>query len=107
MRAGRLRHRITIEEPLEARNSVGEAVKTWSPVKTIWAAIEPLRGEEKFSVDQAQANVDTKITARSIAVRDVTTKMRLVHRERVFDIDANIEWQSRGIFSEIYCKEAA
>ena len=107
MRAGRLRFRVTIEEATEVRNAVGEVVQEWAPVKTIYAAIDPLRGEERLSVQQVKPTIDTKITARTLAVRDMTSKMRMVYGNRIFDIDSSIDWQTRGVFSEIYCKEQA
>lgn len=107
MRAGRLRFRVCVEEATEERNAVGEVVQVWAPVKTIYASIDPLRGEERLTMQQVKATIDTKITARTLAVRDVTAKMRFTYGERVFDIDSSIDFQSRGIFSEIFCKEQA
>ena len=44
LRAGRLRHRVDIEEPVDTQDSVtGELVSAWVPVHTnLPAAIEPL-----------------------------------------------------------------
>lgn len=90
------------------KNSLGEQEKkSWSFVKFMWADIEPIRGDERYAAAQEKAAVDTKITTRARAAEGVTPRMRLRHNDRVFDIDANIEWRSRGIFSEIFCKEAA
>lgn len=107
MRAGRLRFRIKIEEAVESKNTVGEVLQTWTYVTSIWADIEPIRGEERLTLMQAKAVADTKITTRAAAARSVTPKMRFVYKDRIFDIDSNIEWRNRGVFREIYCKEAA
>jgi len=107
MRAGRLRFRIEVQEAVETRNTVGEVTQSWECIKKIWAAIDPIRGDEQFTMMQAKPTIDTKITVRSLAARGVTPKHRFVYGDRVFDIDATIDWQSRGIFSEIYCKEHA
>lgn len=112
MRAGLLRHRLKVQEPVETKNSVGEPIKEWTDVKTIWGEIEPIRGEERYSLMQAKAAADTIIRARAMATDGVTTKMRFVHVDRncgetIYDIDANLNWRTRGIMREIFCKEAA
>lgn len=107
MRAGRLRFRVRIEEAVESRNAVGEVVHTWYDRGSIWADIEPIRGEERMTLQQAKAVADTKITTRSSAARLVNAKMRFIYQDRTFDIDSNIDWRNRGVFREIYCKEAA
>lgn len=112
MRAGNLRHRLTVEEPVETQNSVGEVVQEWTEVKTIWGEIEPIRGEERFSLAQTKSSADTIIRTRAMAAGDITPKMRFVHRDhrnnctRTFDIETNLDWRTRGIMREIYCKEA-
>lgn len=106
MQAGRLRFRIDVEEPVETTNEVGEREKTWTKIKTIWGQIDPVRGDERFSLQQVKGAVDTKITVRANAADDINSTMRFVYRTRIFDIDANVDWQTRGIMREIYCKEA-
>jgi SPP1 family predicted phage head-tail adaptor len=107
MRAGRLRFRVRIEESVETRNAVGEVIQTWCDRGSIWADIEPVRGEERLTLMQSKAVADTKLTTRASAARQVNAKMRFVYQDRTFDVDANIDWRNRGVFREIYCKEAA
>lgn len=107
MRAGRLGKRIRVERATETKNSVGEVEQTWSEYKTIWAEIEPIRGEERFNLYQAKATIDTKITTRGSAAIGIKPKDRFVYKDRIFDIDANVDWQSRGVFCEFFCKEVA
>ncbi len=76
MRAGRLRHRVTIQQPTEAGAAAGNVTKTWSTYKETWAEIEPLSGREFFE----GAALDREITAR-IRMRylsGLTADMRIV-----------------------------
>lgn len=107
MRAGRLRFRVEVQEPTEARNTVGEVTTTWTTRETVYAAVDPLRGEERMTMQQVKPTVDTKITMRGNAATYLTPKHRLKYGDRVFDIDSIIDMNSRGIVREIHCKEQA
>ncbi len=98
-----------ILEAREVQNEVGEVVQNWKCLRTIWACIEPLTGAERLVVAQATGTVDTKITTRTSSARLITPKTRLQDQRKgtLYDVDANIEWQNRGVFSELLCKEAA
>jgi SPP1 family predicted phage head-tail adaptor len=108
MRAGRLRFRVKVEKRIEQTNTVGEPeIIGWQQLKTIWADIEPVRGEERMELVQTAGRVDVKTTTRAAVAGDITTKHRFVYKDRIFDIDANIDWRTRGIMREFFCKEAA
>lgn len=107
MRAGQLRFRIVVEEPIETRNTVGEPVKQWIFRGSVWGAIDPIRGSERYSASQEKATVDTVIKVRGNSAPYLTTKMRMKHRDRVFDIDSIIDANSRNIYTEVYCQEVA
>lgn len=57
MQAPRLRHKVTIQQPIAAVNGYGERIVTWSTVATVWAAVRLCRGREFFDAEQVQANV--------------------------------------------------
>lgn len=46
IKAGRLRHRITIQERVLTQDSDLNAVYDWRDVASVWAAIEPLSARE-------------------------------------------------------------
>jgi len=86
MRAGKLRHRVTIQQQTKTQDSTGSVIPSWSALATVWAAIEPLSGRELFSASQVQSSVTTRIRIRA---RDgITPKMRVLHGSTVFDIEA-------------------
>lgn len=75
MRAGQLRHRVTIQYRTETQNATGEVTWTWSDLATVWASIEPISGREFFSSQQVQSSVTTRIRVRHRT--DVNAKMRV------------------------------
>ena len=85
--AGRLRHRVRIEEQVTARDSDGIEQTDWVPVATVWASVEPLSAREFIQSGQAQSSVTAKITIRA---RSMSASMRLIHQTRYGDQVYNI-----------------
>ena len=103
MRAGDLRHRVTIQEKQVTKNSYGEEVITWQDVATVWAAVEPLRGREFLEAQRAGAEVTTRIRIRH---RDgIRPEMRVVRGSQIYDIEAVINVGGRGRELHLMCKE--
>lgn len=104
MQAGRLRHRVNIEQPVETQNEIGEPITTWQVfAENVPAAIEPLSGREFYAAQQEQSDVTTRIRIRWR--RGVTELMRLVHvtdattspeEVDVYDIEAALPDQRTG-----------
>jgi SPP1 family predicted phage head-tail adaptor len=87
MRAGRLKHRITIEEPSEAQSSTGAVTYTWATFTSRWARQEPLAGREKQESSEAFfGEADYRFTLRYTA--GITKAMRVAWDSRLFDITA-------------------
>ena len=107
MRAGRLRHRLTVQTRTDTRDSTGAVTSTWTDARTVWAAIDPLRGEERFNAGQVKPVIDTKVTLRGHIV--VNPKMRFVDQldGQIYDIDSAIKLNNRQIMTEVFCKLAA
>lgn len=86
MRAGELRHRITIQESVQTRDTDGAVLDTWGNVATVWAAVEPQSGSEQFvqNEDQVLASRLTRFRIRKRA--GLNTKMRVVFGGQVFDL---------------------
>lgn len=104
MRAARLRHRVTIQQPVVAVNGYGERITTWSTVATVWAAVEPLRGREFFDAEQVQAEISHRVIMRYRAGMEST--MRLLHEGRVLHITAPpIDVDERHRELQLMCRE--
>ena len=85
MKAGTLRHRVTIQAPsLAAASEFGDQATTWADVATVWAEIAPLSGRELLAAQAAQHEATARITMRYRA--DITTAMRIVAGSTVYDI---------------------
>ncbi len=77
MRAGRLRHRVQIQERVETtRDEHGGISPTWSTIATVSASVEPLRGRELFEAQQVQERTTIRVRMRHYP--GLTTKHRLV-----------------------------
>lgn len=64
MRAGRLRHVITVQRQSDTKNGYGERVNTWTTLVTTRGSIEPILGREFLSQSGERAEITTKITIR-------------------------------------------
>ena len=98
MRAGKLRHRVTIEQPTTVQDpNTGEQVPGWAAVDTVWASVEPLSAREFIAAGADQSSVSTRVTMRYRS--DVAAGMRLAYRGKVYDIkgvlpdpESGLEW---------------
>lgn len=79
MRAGKLRHPVTIETATESQDEYGATTLSWSKLADVWAAIEPLRGRERFEAQHHAIEEDTRIRIRHRD--DVTAEDRVVARD--------------------------
>jgi SPP1 family predicted phage head-tail adaptor len=104
MRAGRLRHRVVIQDYTESQNTYGEATKNWTDYATVWAAVEPIKGREFWQSQQVNAEIDVKITMRYIT--GVKPKMRVVSDSRIFEIEAVINVEERNRELQLLAKES-
>lgn len=85
MRAGTLRHRLTIQKPTAGTaNNYGEQVDTWSEQDIVWGEVETLQGYERERANQVHPEASVKITIRYYG--DLTTAMRFKWGTRYFAI---------------------
>lgn len=42
IKAGQLRHRITLQVSTTTRDDYGGTIQTWADVATVWASVDPL-----------------------------------------------------------------
>lgn len=103
MQGGRLRHRLTIQEPIDTRNHLNELVRTWSTWATVYGAVEPLRGQEFFDAEQVQGELWHRVRVRYR--EGYTTHMRILHLDRVLQIQAVIDVEERHREMQLMCRE--
>ena len=105
MRAGDLRHRVTIQAATTVDNAAGEPVPTWADVATVDAAIRPSTPREV-----AYAQGLAAVTKHTVTIRyrpGVTPKHRLKFCGRVLSIAGVIDVEERNVELQILCSEAA
>ncbi len=94
VKAGDLRHRVTIESAARTSDDAGGSTTEWQTVAEVWAAIWPRTVAEAFVLDRiaGTASHDIWIRYRS----DVTPDMRIRFGDRIFDILGAIDVEDRG-----------
>jgi SPP1 family predicted phage head-tail adaptor len=83
--AGRLRYRVTIEEPIRAQDATtGEMSTTWSAVYSdVPAAIEPVSVRDFMAAQADQTEIDTRIVVRYL--ENLHPEMRIVHGSTIYN----------------------
>ena len=113
MRAGRMRHVVDIERPVETQNALGEVVTTWvAHRQSARASIEPIAGREFFAASQVQSAVSTRIRVRFDPA--LNEKMRVKHIADTasglavyYDIDAVITLNEKRHETHLMCTKRA
>lgn len=103
LQAGRLRHKVRIERQVTTRVS-GIASKSWEPVATVWAAIEPLSAREFVQSAATQSQVTARITIRHRP--GIAPSMRILHGTTVYNIAGVLADKDSGIeYLTLPCSE--
>lgn len=91
MRAGSLRHQVTIQERIiEQDATTGAAVEYYkTKYECVPASIEPISGREFLSAEQLRAEVRAKITIR--AGLDIQATDRILFMTKVYEIQTILD----------------
>lgn len=92
---------VTIQQRVPGQNARGQAVDQWTPVATVFAKVEPLRGREFFAAGQMQSEATTRITIRWRA--GVDERNRVMWRGEPHDITAAIDPEGQRQVIELMC----
>lgn len=103
MKFGKLRYRIVIEESIASRDSFGAEVSEWIQFAKVWANVSPISGREFVTFKQINAEISTKITLRYLA--GVNTEMRVLFKDRIFEINSIINPEEKNVSLLLMCKE--
>lgn len=102
--AGRLRHRVSIEQYLALLDSngevlqdpdTGEVLMDWVALAEVWAAIEPLSTREFFAAQSVQSKVSARIIIRYRP--DIDAAMRLRHNQKIYNIEGILADKDSGL----------
>ena len=103
MRAGRLRHRVSIQSTSESTDAFGALTDSWSTDATVWASIEPISGREAQIAKQTNPLVSHRVVMRYRS--GVTPKNRILFGSSVYHITEVINPDQRNISLRLMCIE--
>ena len=104
MRAGQLRHLITVEQKTTTPDGIGGGSEQWSTFAETWAAIWPVSASETVKNMQASGEITHRVRIRFID--SVTKDMRITYGSREFEIvQPPINFEERNQYLDILCKE--
>lgn len=84
VKAGKLRHRVTIQAQQNTQDPVtGANIVTWVDVATVWASVEPLSVREFIQSQATQSEISARITIRYRP--DLDASMRFVFRSKIYN----------------------
>ena len=100
---GELRHRLTLEEPVETADGTGGVTRSFATVTTLWASVTPVSARGRVEAASLAADVTHRIVIRSGP--QLTTRHRLREGTRIFRILALRDRDGSGRFVEIGVQE--
>jgi SPP1 family predicted phage head-tail adaptor len=100
---GDMRHRIMIEQAVESQGANGALLQSWTTYARAWARIDPYGGGEKWADASLAATNMFKLRMRYCP--GLTTRMRIIHDNRVFDIKNVEDVLERKIVHILTCLE--
>lgn len=103
MNIGKMRHRVTIEQPVELKDSMGGTTKTWIAFHRCWADVRELSGNELTKIEQIQSKVTAKAYIRYRS--HITSSMRLIHGDKTYQIEAVINKDGKKHMLELQLYE--
>ena len=104
--AARLKHRVIIQQPVDATDAAGGSVREWSDLAIVWAEIASRRtGGEAFFAGKLQATTTHVVTIRYRS--DVSAQMRLSYDGRLFNIRRVDNRDTAGVLLELLVEEGA
>ena len=105
MRAGSLRHRITIQEQTETVDAIGGYSASWSDYHECWAAVWPIKSVETSDAMKLENQITHQIRIRYVS--GITTKHRIIFGSRTFQIVSARNWEERNIYIDLMTTEEA
>lgn len=105
MEAGKLRHRLEIQQATEVRDEQGGVRFDYLPLRVdgraqvVWGSVEPLRTRELLEAQKLEARLSHRITLRYYPDFNYKWRLRLVNTTRLFDLfpARNIDERNRTL----------
>jgi SPP1 family predicted phage head-tail adaptor len=101
--AGRMDERVLLSTPTSVDDDEGGKTSTWVTFASVPAAIDSLRGDERFAAAASETTVTHKVLIRWHP--DVTARTRMTWGDRVFEVVGPPVELGRRKLLECYCAE--
>ena len=100
MKAGQLRHRVTLQSRVDTVDEIGQPSTSWLTTATVWADVRYLSG-----LSAIKSGADVSVSKCSIRMRHraVSAGQRIVYGDEVFEIDAVLP-DGRREFLDAVCR---
>jgi SPP1 family predicted phage head-tail adaptor len=105
MRIGELRKQIVIQAETPAADGAGGYALAWTTLGTVWANIDPLSGSEVFTAQHLEGHVTHRITMRYRSDLTITSDMRAVYNNRIFNIRSVLNMDESNQWQELLVEE--
>jgi len=103
LRIGKLRHYVAVKTASTSADSYGEEIETFATALSGWASIEPVSGQEIMSAQQQIGELTHKVRMRHNSA--ITVRARVYFGSRILEIVSVRNFQERGHWVEMMCKE--
>jgi SPP1 family predicted phage head-tail adaptor len=100
---GRMRHKVDLQSATASQNGYGEESKNWVTDESIFAQIEPLRGQQLLQYQQINSELTHRIIIRYTS--NATSEKRIKWGSRIFDISVVRNLEEKNFMQELLCKE--
>jgi SPP1 family predicted phage head-tail adaptor len=80
MRAGGLRHRVTIQNFTSHRDESGQIIEEWEDVATVWAEVKGIGGRELIAAGAEKVEVTFRVWIRYRP--DVSSASRIIWKQK-------------------------
>ena len=103
MRAGDLKHLVSIQRAVLTQNDYGEVIEDWQELYSCRASIRPISGKE-IAINHSIVNV----ISHKVHIRykpDIKPSDRIVFDGRIFNITSVINYEEKNISLGLLCKE--
>lgn len=104
LRAGQLRHLLTIQTPTDSIDGTGAVKSTWATLTTAWGAVWPVSAKEYIAAGQLFTNLTHRVRIRYTG-SSLTTKCRIKFGTRYLDIKGIVNTEERNEMLDLMCTE--
>lgn len=105
MRAGELRRRLTLEQPVDTSDRAGGDTRAFVSEGTVWGAVIALRAQELFQAQQIDSHVTSRVLIRYRAGVKPEWRITEPATGRVFEIRSVLDLDARRRQLELICEE--